>query len=222
MISQMATSRWGGVAQQQYLRQQDVIDQPRLARTKITVIGAGAVGSFVVLGLAKIGAESITVYDPDTVETHNLPNQWFGPADIGRHKVKALAGLVEQMTGASIEGIPQVFGTQGASEVTICCVDSMDARLAIWRDLRPRPKLFIDSRMGAEVGKLFCVGPFGSWYEDELYPSEEAFRAPCTARATMYCASGLAAMVVAQIANYVSGRPTKPHLTIDFRNALLI
>lgn len=205
-----------------FLRQQDVVDQPRLATTKITVIGAGAIGSFVVLGLAKIGATVITVYDFDVVKEHNLSNQWYTPADIGHFKVQALARLVAQMTGAHIEGVPEAFGSQGGSEVTICAVDSMDNRIQIWRDLHPRPQLYVDARMGAEVGKLFCVGPFGSWYEDQLHPSAEAFRAPCTARATMYCASGLAAMVCAQIANWVSGRPTKPHLAIDFRNALLI
>ena len=205
-----------------YLRQQDIVDQPRLATTPITVIGAGAIGSFVVLGLAKIGAKAITVYDFDTVEEHNLSNQWYAARDVGVLKVTALRRLTADMTDTLIDVVAAPFTGTGASEVTICCVDSMDARVQIWNGLTPRPTLYVDARMGAEVGKLFCVGAFGAWYDEELYPSSEAFSAPCTARATMYCASGLAALVCAQVANHCSGRSTRQQTTIDFRNTLMI
>ncbi len=203
-------------------RQLDVLDVPRLARTPITVIGAGAVGSFTVLALAKSGAECITVYDDDLIEAHNLPNQWYRLTDLGRPKVAALKELVREMTGVEIEIHVARFTDQSASEVTVCCVDSMDVRIALWRALHARPALYIDARMGAEVGKVMCVGAFGSWYEETLHPSSEAYRAPCTARATMYCASGLAAFIAGQVANYASDRPTRDEITVDFRNALIL
>ncbi len=203
-------------------RQLDVLDVPRLARTPITVIGAGAVGSFTVLALAKCGAEKITVWDDDSVESHNLPNQWYRLADLGRPKVQALKALVLEMTGVDIKVVQERFQGDGATEVTICCVDSMDIRIALWGQLHPPPTLYVDARMGAEVGKVMCVGAFGSWYEETLHPSSEAYRAPCTARATMYCASGLAAFIAAQVANYASDRPTREEMTIDFRNGIII
>ena len=203
-------------------RQLDVLDVPRLARTPITVIGAGAVGSFTVLALAKSGAERITVYDDDTVESHNMPNQWYRLADLGRPKVEALKELVREMTGVEIEIRFERFTDQPATEVTICAVDNMDMRIALWGLLHPRPALYIDARMGAEVGKVMCVGAFGHWYEETLHPSSEAYRAPCTARATMYCASGLAAFIAGQVANYASDRPTREEITVDFRNALIL
>ncbi len=203
-------------------RQLDVIDQPRLARTPITVIGAGAVGSFTVLALAKSGAEHITVWDDDRIETHNLPNQWYRLADVGQLKVEALQQLVFDMTGVRILTVAERFMGQPATEVTICAVDSMDVRIDIWRLLHPRPSLYIDARMGAEVGTVKCVGPYGTWYEDTLYPSSEALHAACTARATMYCASGLAAFIASQVAQYASDRPTRPELTVDFRNGLML
>ena len=203
-------------------RQLDVLDVPRLARTPITVIGAGAVGSFTVLALAKSGAECITVYDDDLIEAHNLPNQWYRLTDLGRPKVQALKALVLEMTGVDIKVVQERFRGDGASEVTICAVDSMDVRIALWRALHPRPAMWVDARMGAEVGKVMCVGAFGSWYEETLHPSSEAYRAPCTARATMYCASGLAAFIAGQVANYASDRPTRQEITVDFRNALIL
>ncbi len=210
------------MTQMDFHRQLDVLDVPRLASIPITVIGAGAVGSFTVLALAKSGAERIVVYDDDTVEAHNLPNQWYRMADLGRLKVEALRELVRDMTGVEIDIRTERFTNQRASEVTVCAVDSMDIRIDLWRQLHPRPQLYVDARMGAEVGTVKCVGPFGSWYEDTLYPSSEALHAPCTARATMYCASGLAAFIASQVAQYASDRPTRPEMTIDFRNALMI
>ena len=203
-------------------RQIDVLDVPRLARIPITVIGAGAVGSFTVLALAKSGAERIVVYDDDSIEPHNLPNQWYRLKDVGRLKVQALHDLVFDMTGVRIDVVPERFTGRPATEVTVCAVDSMDVRIDLWRQLHPRPSLYVDARMGAEVGTVKCVGPFGSWYEDTLYPSSEALHAPCTARATMYCASGLAAFIASQVAQYASDRPTRPELTVDFRNGLML
>ncbi len=205
-----------------FRRSLDVLDVPRLARTPITVIGAGAVGSFTVLALAKCGAERITVWDDDSIESHNLPNQWYRLADLGRPKVQALRALVLEMTGVDIEIVQERFQGEKATEVTICAVDSMDVRIALWRQLHPRPSMYIDARMGAEVGKVMCVGAFGTWYEETLHPSSEAFRAPCTARATMYCASGLAAFIAGQVANYASDRPTREVMNIDFRNGLIL
>ncbi len=203
-------------------RQLDILDQRRLAQIPITVIGAGAVGSFTTLALAKCGAEHITVWDDDIVEAHNLPNQWYRLADLGRRKVEALSDLVAAMTGVHIDARATRFDGGGATELTICCVDLMDERIALWQGLSPRPALYIDARMGAEVGTLRCVGRFAGWYEDTLYPSTAAFRAPCTAKATMYCASGLAAFIAAQVANYASGRGVKQEMTVDFRNGLIL
>jgi len=206
-----------------YWRQLDIVDQPRLARTPITVIGAGAIGSFTVLALAKSGAEHITVWDHDEVAEHNLPNQWFAPADVGEKKVYALAGRVREMTGVMIRAVPHRYDTGPLGEVAICAVDSMDARIAIWGSVKAsRPALWIDARMGAEVGRVLVVGGFGGWYDDTLHPSSEAFQAPCTARATMFCAAGLAAFVSAQVVHHVSGRPVTPDITVDFRNSVLL
>ena len=101
-----------------YLRQQDIVDQPRLASTPITVIGAGAIGSFVVLGLAKSGALDITVWDHDSVAVHNLSNQWFRPSDVGRLKVDALGELVAEMTGTEVSTVPAAFDGTGPTEIT--------------------------------------------------------------------------------------------------------
>jgi molybdopterin-synthase adenylyltransferase len=73
-----------------FIRQRDVLPPDKLAKLAISVIGCGAVGSFTVLTLAKMGITDITVYDGDKVEEHNLPNQWYKLDHLGMNKTDAL------------------------------------------------------------------------------------------------------------------------------------
>ena len=70
-----------------FLRQQDLCPVQALQDLHVTMVGCGAVGSFTALALSKMGVGSMTLYDPDTVEVHNLPVQMFTNADLGRPKV---------------------------------------------------------------------------------------------------------------------------------------
>ena len=67
------------------LRQLEIAYPSQFKDRPITVIGAGGIGAATVVALAKTGFENITVYDFDTVEQHNLPNQllpmWVGDQD---------------------------------------------------------------------------------------------------------------------------------------------
>ena len=72
-----------------FLRQSDIFD-PGSFPWPVTVIGAGGIGSAVLLGLAKLGVSDFTIFDDDDVEPHNLPNQLlYTEADIGSLKVDA-------------------------------------------------------------------------------------------------------------------------------------
>ena len=65
----------------------DVFSPDLFGKRRIDVIGAGATGSRVVLALAKLGLDNIHVWDFDHVEAHNIANQVFGLADIGKLKI---------------------------------------------------------------------------------------------------------------------------------------
>ena len=102
----------------------------------------------------------------------------------------------------------------------------MDTRLKIWREVKKyEPELYIDARMGAEVGKILVVHPSLSTscrkYEGDLYPSSDAHHTPCTAKATIYCAAGLSAFIGATVSAYVNNR-RPAELIIDFHNMQLL
>ena len=174
-----------------YHRQLDILD-PKLMSVPVVVIGAGATGSFAALSLAKMGVRNITVYDLDTVEEHNLPNQFYRQCDIGKPKVIALQEIIEQFEGIQITVKNEKYRGQRLDGVVITCVDSMDARLNIWKFVMNNSdvQLYIDSRMGAEVMRVYTVNPMDIYqcraYEENLYPSSEALQERCTAKTIMY------------------------------------
>ena len=212
--------------QERFKRQLDVLPPDKLRNAEVTIIGCGAVGSFTCLTLAKMGVETITVFDGDNVEEHNLPNQWFRPDQVGMNKSDALWDVITDFTGVSLVGNAGHYQRAPLRGIVICCVDSMDARLNIWREVKKfKPALYIDARMGAEVGKVLVARPSDPAscraYEEELYPSSEAFHAPCTAKATIYCAAGLAAFIAGTIAGVINGR-APANLVVDFTTMTLI
>jgi hypothetical protein len=142
------------------------------------------------------------------------------------NKTDALWDVITDFTGISLITNAGHYERAPLRGVVICCVDSMDTRVRIWREVKKyEPELYIDTRMGAEVGKVLVVHPSLSnscrKYEEDLYPSSEAYHAPCTAKATIYCAAGLASFIGATIGAYVNNR-RPAGIIIDFRNMQLL
>ena len=65
-----------------------------ILKTKITVCGAGAIGSNLIDNMIRQGFKEITVIDFDRVEDHNRHTQIFGWRDIGQLKTTALKNNV--------------------------------------------------------------------------------------------------------------------------------
>ena len=211
-----------------FLRQLDILDPEKLVRLAVTVIGAGAVGSFTTVALAKMGLGDLTVYDDDLVTDHNLPNQFYREVDVGRPKVEALAEIVHAFAGISIKGHQEKYTHQVLAGLVVSAVDSMDARRTIWRRVRMNPAvvLFIDARMGAEVARVFTVDPTDPddlrQYQASLHSSDDAFQAPCTARATVYCAAGISALIASTVRQHVAGERMSRELVQDWRLGHLV
>jgi molybdopterin-synthase adenylyltransferase len=60
-------------------------------QARVCLIGAGAIGSHVALGLVRKGIGSIDIFDDDHVELKNLTRQLFYPKDVGKNKATCLA-----------------------------------------------------------------------------------------------------------------------------------
>lgn len=180
------------------LRQYDIVKKDILT-TPITVIGAGAIGSWTVLALAKMGFQYIRVYDFDTVEIENMAGQAYGFPHIGSTKVHALKALVDTLCETDIKAVSEKFVPMSCHGVVISAVDSMEMRKELFEKLDGECQWLIDPRMGAEVGHIYTVKPGDqrdrTFYEKTLYSDANALQEKCTAKSTTYCAMVLSGLV---------------------------
>jgi molybdopterin/thiamine biosynthesis adenylyltransferase len=192
-------------------RQWDIIPVSVLDQ-KITVIGAGAIGSFTVLALAKMGFNNITVFDFDTIETENLNCQFYRFSDIGKLKVSALREIVMDFTGVSITYHPSRYEGGQFNGIVISAVDSMAVRKLIWENHKQfslGTRLLIDPRMGAETALCYAMKPMDpediKSYEKTLYSDERAVQERCTAKSTMYTVLAISSHVAKIVKDFVCG-----------------
>jgi len=212
-----------------YLRQLDLVPADRLLDLRVTIIGCGAIGSFVAVALGKMGVGRLLLFDHDMVNEVNLACQFFGNADLGRPKVEALADQLAMLTEARVTPVPEAYTNQPLEGIVVSAVDSMTARRRIWRHVHGRREvpIYIDSRMGAMVGQVLTVHP-GSPIEEQAYrrtlhSQREALQEPCTARSVVFTVLGISALVAGIVRAHVVGEPVPRGTVQDFRlGALLV
>lgn len=199
-------------AEVDYWRQLDIFS-PSKFKKSITVIGAGATGSYIVWLLAKMGCQDITVYDFDKVENHNLPNQIFGLDDIGEKKVEALAKAVNAGTDIKIKTVQKKFSKGSLKGIVFVLTDTMESRKIIWESsIRYQLKvdLLIETRMEAEGGRVYAIKPAApkqiAAYERTLYSDAEAEESPCTRRAIAPTVATLAGIAVFTMINFANNK----------------
>lgn len=180
-------------------RHRDLINPTALAR-KIVIVGAGAIGSFVALSLAKMGYHNLHVYDFDTVETENIGAQFFSVESIGKKKVVALQEMVLQFTGIQIYAYDYRILKEDVvdTDILISAVDSMEVRTLLANN--SNCNWLIDPRMGAEYATMSTVKMANvdayTDYKKTLFTDSEAVQERCTAKTTIYTVLLIAGEVV--------------------------
>jgi len=89
----------------------------KLSQIRLTVCGAGAVGSNLVNNLVRQGLPNITVIDFDRVETHNVGTQTYTESDVGMFKVEALQAEVFRAVGIEITAIRQTLTARNVEKL---------------------------------------------------------------------------------------------------------
>jgi molybdopterin-synthase adenylyltransferase len=89
----------------------------KLAAARITLCGAGAVGSNLADNLARQGMTSLRIIDHDRVEEHNISTQLYGESDIGTWKVEALRNRLFRATGIEIDPVRKELTAANARQL---------------------------------------------------------------------------------------------------------
>jgi len=195
---------------------------------QINIIGAGAIGSFVALSLAKMGFSRIKVWDFDIIDTVNMNSQFYRFKDIGKPKVEALRDLVKDFTEIEIEIVNERWQGELLEGIVIMAADSMATRSAIYmvHSKSLKCKLLIDSRMGAETSLLYSIRPLVKEdmdsYEKTLYSDDEAIQERCTAKSTIHCALALSSLIVSSIKGFLVDKKVNKNIMFDVKESDMI
>ncbi len=191
----------------------------------INIIGVGATGSWLALGLAKLGLSNITVWDFDSIEEHNIANQAYNVGSVGQKKVAALANMIIEATGTSINIHPVKFINQRLSGIVFLMVDTMKTRKEIWDNcikMKPAVKLLVEPRMGLDIGRVYNVNPCNlnhiKEYENTYYDDDVAEVSACGNSMTVISTSlGIASWCIRQLINYSNDVDLDNEILIDFK-----
>lgn len=208
----------------QVFNRQIALFNPGEHQNRVTILGAGATGSFTALALAKLGFTDIHIWDGDTVEWHNVPNQLHRVSDTGTSKVIATAEIVKSFCDGlgdispTITTHDQMFeeGDKITHGIVVCAADTMSARELFWSKIKNNLKvdLYLDPRVGGQTFHLYSIIPHNpehiTIYESSLHSDEEGSEVPCGERATCDMSFLVASRIVRAIRRFAVSQIVEP------------
>lgn len=175
-----------------YLRQLDIFN-PIKQKYRIVVLGAGSLGSFITLNLAKLGFNNIEVWDYDKVDDINIPNQFYRLKDVGKFKVDALKELVKEFTDIDIKIKNEELTKKtklylDLNNIYILTFDTLKARRLVFEILKDVSCKVLDIRAG---GEEFNIQVINTMRYDNIKKWDDSFNItptdlPCSAKSIIY------------------------------------
>lgn len=183
-----------------HVRQLDIfrpIDSP------IHILGAGGIGSWTALLLAKMGCVDLSVYDDDVVEDHNVASQCYKENQLGQEKLVALGDNIKEQSGVEIKTYAIQHENKIRDGLVIIAVDSMEARISINDKLQGKNVHIIDGRMGGLQLEVY-VKSIADYHKTLVNPLDVDVEA-CTARAISFNCSVVAGIIANYVRQYFNG-----------------
>jgi molybdopterin/thiamine biosynthesis adenylyltransferase len=175
---------------------------------RVDILGLGASGSMTAQLVARLGVQNLHLHDHDVIGDHNIANQMYPMAAIGRGKAETCRDLLKAATGieptihGKCEGPAQSIEDE-LGDIVFLCLDSMSARAGVVKDrlrMKPTTQLVIDPRMGVEEFRVYNFCPYRmsevrAWeatITDDSETQENACQTRTTIGATAAIVAGLA------------------------------
>ena len=186
--------------------------------TNITIGGAGSLGSWLSLYLARTRPYSIMIYDNDKVDETNFAGQFYNYNNLGVYKVDGLYRNIRDYCNYGIskrktryELIKDVANT---FNFTFACFDNIESRKEMFynwlsRNYEYKNALFIDCRLGFEYFQIYCVKMRKDdieRYIKTFFDDSEIEDAPCSLKINTFmpamAASQMTAFYLNNLVNY--------------------
>lgn len=136
--------------------------KPSNGQPKILIVGSGALGSFVGLGLAYSGFCNLSFMDPDIVEVTNLNRQVLFYNAIGKSKAKTLSKKLNTLFGIDSSAKVAYFDRSSDIEcydVVFDCVDNFETRIVLSETCKDRGKVLISGGTSPNAGQVVTYNP---------------------------------------------------------------
>jgi hypothetical protein len=132
------------------------------SQPNILVIGAGALGTFVGLGLAYSGFRRCTFMDPDVVEVTNLNRQILLYDAYGESKAETLSRRLNDFFGMNSRAQVAYLGRDtdlSLYDVVFDCVDNFETRIVLSEECKAKGKILVSGGTSAEAGQAVLYNP---------------------------------------------------------------
>jgi molybdopterin/thiamine biosynthesis adenylyltransferase len=145
----------------------------RLNATRLTLCGAGALGSHLADNLVRQGFGTLRVIDRDRVEEHNVSTQLYGESDVGAWKVEVLRNRLFRATGVEIETHAKELTERNVRSLlkdgglVIDTFDNSAARGLVQKECRAQGRLCLHVGLFADYGEVI-------WDEAYRVPGDAA------------------------------------------------
>jgi len=222
---------------ERFTRQLGLLNQDWFLTNRISLIGAGNLGSPLGLNISKVGFREVYIYDPDYIEAHNVPNQLFTSDSVRKPKVQSLVNFMYKQRPSNVQFIgwrkkvslnsPMLFD----SEIMVVQTDNIKSRLEtfiltlLYNDVyKYNFRYFIEAGTHAYTSKIYIVDLqdkkqvslyFEKIYERLLAPSQDL---PCTERSTFFYANFISSVIMGYLRNLSVGDSIPYETWIDLKN----
>jgi molybdopterin/thiamine biosynthesis adenylyltransferase len=145
----------------------------RLAAVRMTLCGAGALGSHLADNLVRQGLATLRVIDRDRVEESNIGTQFYGESEIGAKKVEALRGRLFRATGVEIDALARELDARNARGLlkgaggVIDAFDNSASRRLVQETCRAEGLLCLHVGLFVDYAEVI-------WDEDYRVPADSA------------------------------------------------
>lgn len=185
--------------------------------TNITIGGAGSLGSWLSLYLARTRPNRIMIYDDDKVEETNFAGQFYNYTNLGMYKVDGLYNNIRNYCNYSILKRKTRYEFEkdrsNTFRFTFACFDNIKSREEMfynWLSMNYTNEnehaLFMDCRLGFEYFQIYCVKMRKDdieRYINTFFDDSEVEDAPCSLKVNTFMPAMAASQMTAFYLNHL-------------------
>ena len=195
----------------------------------VTIAGVGGYGAYLAYLISQNipAGSTLTLFDPDRVELHNVGNQFFSLPNVGSKKVSAVENRLEEFdtsTTINVITIAENATCEDDCDVFLIATDNMASRKELydqWVSHYQEGKIFIDMRSAAQQFQMYVLTAPSSEYESTFFDDAEVSEGSCAFRQTPQTSMLAAAVTTQAFCNLLTGLPV-PYQTNWYGSGLLL